>query len=190
MNKSGQTAHDIAKFWGHRHIARFLSNSGDVTFHGIVPSTKSPENETYFSREYLNRMSEKRTDSEWLSAKQSSPETVFIVFHNLDPFVTTESEEMNDIQAKVKLYRFGRDSVKEVLEKSDTLVIFLGVEKQDCSPSSLVSKEDGLIAWFALNAKKNPTENLKVTHSNSFFLTGPMPRLLMLNEDEAGGTSI
>ncbi|XP_053091999.1 NAD-capped RNA hydrolase NUDT12 isoform X3 [Pangasianodon hypophthalmus] len=184
VNKSGQTAHDIAKFWGHRHIARFLSSSGDVTLQGVLPSNKSRENETFFSREYLNRMSDKRTDLEWLSAKQSSPETVFIVFYNLDPFVTTEPEEMK--QPKLKLYRFGKDSVKEVIEKSDTVVIFLGVEKQECSPSSPVSKEDGLIAWFALNTNNNPTESLKVTTSNSFFLTRPMPRLLMLNEDEAG----
>lgn len=190
MNKSGQTAHDIAKFWGHRHIAHFLASSGDVTLHGILPSNKSTENETYFSREYLNRMSDKRTDSEWLSAKQSSPETVFIVFHNLDPFVTTEQEAMNDIRPKLQLYRFGRNSVKEILEKSDTVVIFLGAEKQEYSPSSPVSKDDGLIAWFALNTKTNPTENLKVRASNSFFLTGPMPALLELNEDEAGRTSI
>lgn len=188
MNKSGETAYDIAKFWGHRHIARFLASSGDVTLPGIQPRNKSTDNATYFSKEYLNRMSEKRTDSEWLSAKQSSPETVFIVFHNLDPFVTTEPEVMNDMQNKLKLYRFGRDSVKEVLENSDTVVVFLGVEKQECSPSSLVSKEDELIAWFALNTKKNPTESLKITASNSFFLTKPMPMLLMLNEDEAGRT--
>ncbi|XP_060787846.1 peroxisomal NADH pyrophosphatase NUDT12 isoform X2 [Neoarius graeffei] len=185
VNKSGQTAYDIAKFWGHRHIAHFLASSGDITLHGILPSNKSTENETYFSREYLNRMSDKRTDLEWLSAKQSSPETVFIVFHNLDPFVTTEQEEINDIQPKLKLYRFGRNSVKEVLEKSDTVVIFLGAEKQKCLPSP-VSKEDGLIAWFALNTPTNPTENLKVRASNSLFLTGPMPALLKLNEDEAG----
>ncbi|XP_027023190.1 peroxisomal NADH pyrophosphatase NUDT12 isoform X1 [Tachysurus fulvidraco] len=186
VNKSGQTAYDIAKFWGHRHIARVLASSGDVTLPGIQPRNKSTDNGTYFSKEYLNRMSEKRTDSEWLSAKQSSPETVFIVFHNLDPFVTTEPEVMNDMQNKLKLYRFGRDSVKEVLENSDTVVVFLGVEKQECSPSSLVSMEDELIAWFALNTKKNPTESLKITASNSFFLTKPMPMLLMLNEDEAG----
>lgn len=183
VNKSGQTAHGIAKFWGHRHIARFLASSGDVAHHGILPSNKLTDIETYFSREYLNRMSDKRTDSEWLSAKQSSSETVFIVFHNLDPFVTAEPE---DIRPKLKLYRFGRDSVKEVLHQSDTMVIFLGVEKQECSPSSPGSNEDGLIAWFALNTKKNPTESLKVTGSDSFFLSGPMPRLLMLNEDEAG----
>lgn len=178
VNKSGQTAQDIAKFWGHRHIARFLASSGDVRLPGILPSSKCSENENYFSKEYLNRMSDKRTDSEWLSVKKSSPETVFIVFHNLDPFVTTDPE--------LKLYRFGKDSVKEILENSDTVVVFLGVEKQECLTSTPVSVEDGLIAWFALNAKENPTESLKITASNSFFLTGPMPRLLMLNEDEAG----
>lgn len=185
MNKSGQTAHDIAKFWGHRHIARVLASSGAVSLPGISPSNRSTENETYFSKEYLNRMSEKRTDSEWLSAKQSCPETVFIVFYNLDPLVTKEPGEINDIQPRFKLHRFRKDSVTEVVKNSDTVVVFLGVEKQECS----LSKEDGLIAWFALNTKNNPTESLKITATDSFILTGPMPRLLMLNEDEAGEKS-
>ncbi|XP_026855625.2 peroxisomal NADH pyrophosphatase NUDT12 isoform X2 [Electrophorus electricus] len=182
-NKSGQTAHDIAKFWGHKHIADLLVGDGKIR--DILPSTGVTEHENYFSREYLSRMSDKRTDSGWLSAKQSSPETVFLLFHNLDPLVTSGPEHMNNSQAKLKLCRLKRDSVGVLLKKSDIVVVFLGVEKQECSSLSSVSKEeDGLIAWFALNVEENPSEILKIEDSHSFFLQGPMPTLLMLNEDE------
>ncbi|KAK1800956.1 hypothetical protein P4O66_004718 [Electrophorus voltai] len=182
-NKSGQTAHDIAKFWGHKHIADLLVGDGKIR--DILPSTGVTEHENYFSREYLSRMSDKRTDSGWLSAKQSSPETVFLLFHNLDPLVTSGPEHMNNSQAKLKLCRLKRDSVGVLLKKSDIVVVFLGVEKQECSSLSSVSKEeDGLIAWFALNVEENPSEILKIADSHSFFLQGPMPTLLMLNEDE------
>uniref|UniRef100_A0A4W4F3G2 NAD-capped RNA hydrolase NUDT12 n=1 Tax=Electrophorus electricus TaxID=8005 RepID=A0A4W4F3G2_ELEEL len=173
-NKSGQTAHDIAKFWGHKHIADLLVGDGKIR--DILPSTGVTEHENYFSREYLSRMSDKRTDSGWLSAKQSSPETVFLLFHNLDPLVTSGPEHMNNSQAKLKLCRLKRDSVGVLLKKSDIVVVFLGVEKQ----------EYGLIAWFALNVEENPSEILKIEDSHSFFLQGPMPTLLMLNEDEGG----
>ncbi|XP_062854965.1 peroxisomal NADH pyrophosphatase NUDT12 isoform X2 [Trichomycterus rosablanca] len=187
VNKSGQTAHDIAKFWGHRHIASLLSDGGNSRLDEILPDTRSVEHENYFSREYLDRMSDKRTDTEWLLAKQSSPETVFLLFHNLDPLVTSGPEETNTTQPKIKLCRLRRDAVENLLEKSDMLVIFLGVEKSDGSPTSLVSKdEDKLVAWFALKAKEDPTDSLQLTKSNSFFLKRPMPSLFMLNEDEAG----
>lgn len=183
-NRSGQTAHDIAKFWGHRHIANLLASGGDGNLHEILPSTGATGHESYFSREYLDRLSDKRTDSEWLSAKLASPKTVFLLFHNLDPLVTSGPEDVNNSQPKMKLCRLGRSSVDELLQKSETVVIFLGVEKED---HTLLSKEeDGPIAWFALNNQGNPTEHLASKDSNRFFLKGPMPGLFLFNEDEAG----
>ncbi|XP_076859633.1 NAD-capped RNA hydrolase NUDT12 [Brachyhypopomus gauderio] len=186
VNKSGHTAYDIARFWGHKHIADLLVGGRDGKLHARLPSTGVIEHENYFSREYLSRMSDKRTDSEWLSAKQSSPETVFLLFHNLEPLVTSGPERMNNSQAKMKLCRLKRASVDGLLKRGDTVVVFLGVEKQECSSLSPVSKEeDGLIAWFALNVEENPSE-ISCTDSNSFFLKGPMPALLTLDEDEGG----
>lgn len=184
MNKSGQTAHEIAKFWGHRHIASLLASDGESNLHEILPNTRAVEHENYFSREYLDRMSEKRTDSGWLMDKQTSPETVFLLFHNLDPLVTSGPEDVGNRQPKMKLCRLRRDSVDELIRKSDTVVVFLGVEKQERPLPD--GKGDGLIAWFALNTQEDPTENLKSADSNRFFLKGPMPGLLLLDEEEAG----
>ncbi|KAL7885086.1 hypothetical protein AOLI_G00078560 [Acnodon oligacanthus] len=187
MNKSGQTAHDIAKFWGHKHIASLLVSGAESSLNELLPHKGAMDHENYFNREYLDRRSDKRTDSGWLAAKQISPKTVFLLFHNLEPLVTSGPEEVNSSKPKLKLCRLRRDSVDELIEKSGTVVIFLGVEKQEGSPSTPRSEEeDGLIAWFALNTQDNPTESIRSTDSDRFFLKGPMPGLLLLNEDEAG----
>ncbi|XP_072537973.1 NAD-capped RNA hydrolase NUDT12 isoform X2 [Salminus brasiliensis] len=184
MNGSGQTAYDIAKFWGHRHIASLLVSGGDSNLHELLQSTGASGHENFFSREYLDRMSDKRTDSEWLSSKQASPKTVFILFHNLDPLVMSGPEEAKNSHPTLKLCRLRRNSVDELIKKNDTVVAFLGVEKED---HTLLSKEeDGLIAWFALNTEENPIEILEPTDSNRFFLKGLIPGLFLLNEDEAG----
>uniref|UniRef100_W5KYZ1 NAD-capped RNA hydrolase NUDT12 n=1 Tax=Astyanax mexicanus TaxID=7994 RepID=W5KYZ1_ASTMX len=183
-NRSGQTAHDIAKFWGHKHIANLLANGGDGNLQVILPNTGATGHESYFSREYLDRLSDKRSDSEWLSAKLASPKTVFLLFYNLDPLVMSGPEELNNSHPKMKLCRLGRISVDELMKKSDTVVIFLGVEKEDHTLQS--KEEDGLTAWFALNTQENPIDSLVPKDSNRFFLKGAMPGLFLFDEDEAG----
>uniref|UniRef100_A0A6Q2YEE7 NAD-capped RNA hydrolase NUDT12 n=1 Tax=Esox lucius TaxID=8010 RepID=A0A6Q2YEE7_ESOLU len=186
VNKSAQTAYDIATFWGHRHIARLLA-SGQDKCQRILPSNEMVEHENYFSREVLNRMSEKRPDSKWLEAKQSSPDTVFILFFNLNPLVVSTSEKTKTAYPGIKLCRLGPSMVsKELLQKSGTTVIFLGLEKQRSSPSSLPRDRNDPTAWFALNTNDDPTEHLGPLNQNSFFLKRPMPGLLQLSEDEAG----
>lgn len=131
-------------------------------------------------------MSEKRPDSKWLEAKQSSPDTVFILFFNLNPLVSA-SEESNTAHPGIKLCRLDASSVnKELLQKSGTTVIFLGVEKQRSSSSSPPKEGNEPTAWFALNTDDNPMDHLQLTNPNSFFLKPPMPGLLKLSEAEAG----
>uniref|UniRef100_A0AAZ3NX04 NAD-capped RNA hydrolase NUDT12 n=2 Tax=Oncorhynchus tshawytscha TaxID=74940 RepID=A0AAZ3NX04_ONCTS len=185
VNKSAQTAYDIAKFWGHRHIARLLAKTENKC-QRILPSDRMEEHENYFTREVFNRMSEKRSDSKWLEAKQSSPDTVFILFFNLNPLVSA-SEESKTAHPGIKLCRLDASSVnKELLQKSGTTVIFLGVEKQRSSSSSPPKEGNEPTAWFALNTDDNPMDHLQLTNPNSFFLKPPMPGLLKLSEAEAG----
>ncbi|XP_051524488.1 peroxisomal NADH pyrophosphatase NUDT12 [Myxocyprinus asiaticus] len=186
-NRSGQTARDVALFWGHRHIARLLSTSRDHDTRQVLSSRAVDEPENYFNREFLNRTSDKRTHSEWLAAKRSSPETVFILFHNLNPLVTSRAEDGNDGRSDMTLCKLTVSSVEQLLKKSETVVIFLGVEKQERCPNPSVWQEgDGLVAWFALNTENDPTESIKAKDPNSFFLNGPMPGLLKLSDDDAG----
>lgn len=94
MNSSSQTAYDIAKFWGHRHIANLLGRTDDGC-HRILPGSDLHQQENYFSREMLDRLSGKRTDKVWLEAKQSEPDTVYLLFSNLSPMVSSSQEDDN-----------------------------------------------------------------------------------------------
>nr|XP_055024801.1 peroxisomal NADH pyrophosphatase NUDT12 isoform X1 [Misgurnus anguillicaudatus] len=181
-NRSGQTARDVALFWGHRHIARLLADGRDGVVHHVLPERETDEADIYFNREFLNRMSEKRTDSEWLAAKRSSPHSVFILFYNLNPLVSPRADA-NEGEPDVKLCKLKVTSVEELLKQSNTVLIFLGAEKQE---RRLETDGDGPIAWFALNTEDDPSKLLKVKDPNSFFLKGPMPGLLMLSDNDAG----
>ncbi|TWW60803.1 Peroxisomal NADH pyrophosphatase NUDT12 [Takifugu flavidus] len=80
VNSSSQTAYDIAKFWGHSHISNLLAKT-DNSCSGVLP-------ELYFCRETLDRQSDKRTDKTWLEAQQRDPNTVYLLFSNVNPMVS------------------------------------------------------------------------------------------------------
>ncbi|XP_048064925.1 peroxisomal NADH pyrophosphatase NUDT12 [Megalobrama amblycephala] len=179
-NRSGQTAADVAQFWGHRHVARLLAGGCDHTrdLRHLLPSRAAEEPDTYFNRELLDRKSDRRSDSEWLAAKQASPETVFLLFHQLNPLVSSRAEDAEDGRPDTRLCKLRAPAVQELLKNSDTVVVFLGVEKQETG--------DGLLAWFALGTEDDPTELLKAEDPGRFFLPGAMPGLLRLSDDDAG----
>lgn len=97
MNSSSQTAYDIAKFWGHKHISNLLARTDDGC-NEVLPGSDGVQPELYFSRETLDRQSGKRTDKVWLEAKQSEPSTIYLLFSNEVPMV---SSSQNDESSKV-----------------------------------------------------------------------------------------
>nr|XP_023692302.1 peroxisomal NADH pyrophosphatase NUDT12 isoform X2 [Paramormyrops kingsleyae] len=187
VNKSGQTAYDIARFWGHKHVAGLLSNSKPGDDHQFLDKVEAEAPENFFSRESLDRRCERRTDGKWLEAKRRSPDSVYILFFNLNPLVTSEAEELGVGGPDIKLRRLRVQSVQDLLAKPGTTLVFLGVEKQvSPPPPSSPGDEDGLTVWFALNTDEDPTEHLKLSGSSCFFVKPPMPGLFALSEEEAG----
>ncbi|KAJ0068168.1 hypothetical protein NL108_017173 [Boleophthalmus pectinirostris] len=105
VNRSSQTAFDIAKFWGHTHICRLLlrpdpgldpgpglvsgpdSGPGPVSDLDLrtVVSPEQSRHEMFFSAEPLDRLSAKRPDQDWIRTKQRDPRTVYLLFHRLSP---------------------------------------------------------------------------------------------------------
>ncbi|XP_043103847.1 peroxisomal NADH pyrophosphatase NUDT12 [Puntigrus tetrazona] len=165
-NPSGQTARDVALFWGHRHIVRLLSPGHDLR--------GAEEPDIHFNREILERASEKRGDGEWLASRRASPDSVFLLFHALSPLVRpgARSEE------RVELCKLRSGGVQELLTHSRTLELFLGVQKGP--------EVDGGPAWFALGTEDDPSELLKDRDPSSYFLQGTLPGLLRLSDDDAG----
>ncbi|XP_078422078.1 NAD-capped RNA hydrolase NUDT12 [Cetorhinus maximus] len=191
-NNSGQTALDIANFWGHKHVADLLANpkSGarSRTWHD------SPEeSENYFSRTLLNRLSEKRSNSEWLKNKQIQPTTVYILFSNLNPLVISAKCE-DSRKTGIHLCRLQYEDVEQLLAKPEVTSIFLGAELQrdnsgSCIKSAVdnaLAEDDGLIAWFAVNADFVATEKFRVKYPDCRFLQPLIPHLLNLTKEEAG----
>lgn len=194
VNKSRQTALDIAKFWGYKHIVNLLANVKD----GQIPnflSNEVKEYENYFGLTLLDRKTDKRKDSKWLNKKQSHPTTVYIVFSNLSPFVTLGGGIESSRQPEVKLCRLHHKDVEQRMNQTEEgTLIFLGVELQSymsmlasCNGRALQDdEEDGLVAWFALSVDSASAEKFKQKHEDCDFLHPAIPALLLLPEKEAG----
>ncbi|XP_035514387.1 peroxisomal NADH pyrophosphatase NUDT12 [Morone saxatilis] len=190
VNSSSQTAFDIAKFWGHRHISDLLGRTDDGC-QRVLPGSDLNQHENYFSRETLDRLSGKRTDKVWLEAKQSDPDTVYLLFSNLSPMVSSSQEDDN-AGAETKLCQFRYEAVKDLLQEPATVLIFLGVEKRkkQSSSSSSSQTEEGVQeppAWFAISTDEDAAGLLKrCREKNCSFPKSPNRDLLKFNEEEAG----
>lgn len=169
-------------------MAGLLSNSKTGDDHRFLDKVKAEVPENFFSREFLDRRCERRVDGKWLEAKRRSPDTVYILFFNLNPLVTSQAEELGVGGPDIKLCRLRVQSVQNLLAKLGTTLVFLGVEKQ-VSPPPPPGDEDGLTAWFALNTDEDPTEHVQLSGSSHFFVKPPMPGLFALSEEEAGKCS-
>ncbi|XP_054467337.1 peroxisomal NADH pyrophosphatase NUDT12 [Anoplopoma fimbria] len=189
VNSSSQSAYDIAKFWGHRHVADLLGRTDDGC-RRVLPGADLHQQENYFSRETLDRLSAKRTDKVWLEDKRSDPDTVYLLFSNLSPMVSSTQED-DSAGVETRLCRLRYEAVKDLLQKPATVLIFLGVEKRK-KPSSSSSSQtvDGVQeppAWFAINTDEDAAELLKrCREKNCCFPTTPNRDLLKLSEEEAG----
>ncbi|XP_068560118.1 NAD-capped RNA hydrolase NUDT12 [Cebidichthys violaceus] len=188
VNSSSQSAYDIAKFWGHRHVSNLLGRTDDGC-QRVLPGSDLHQQENYFSRETLDRLSAKRTDKVWLEDRRSDPDTVYLLFSNLSPMVSSPREN-HSAGVESKLCRLRYEAVKDLLQKPATVLIFLGVEKRRKPSSSSSQTVDGVQeppAWFAINTDEDAAELLKrCREKNCYFPKTPNRDLLKLSEEEAG----
>ncbi|KAM4809731.1 NAD-capped RNA hydrolase NUDT12 [Rhinophrynus dorsalis] len=192
VNKSNQTALDIAKFWGHKHIVNLMTHSKGGPKPNFLSNAKE-ELENYFNSTFLDRQSCKRTDINWLKSKQMDCNSIYILFSKLNPLVTVSGEKDSSVDPEIKLCRLQQEEVKDYLSNpQDVSLVFLGVEKELKPKQSSETKkhtgeqEDGLIAWFALNVENISTDHFEKKHEGCYFLQPPMPAFLQLTHTEAG----
>ncbi|CAL8255192.1 unnamed protein product [Boreogadus saida] len=182
VNRSSQTAYDIAKFWGHTHIGNLLVGTDDQSQH--ILETTDPSQEIYFSAEPLDRLSERRSDATWQQDKQNRPDSVFLLFSELSPLVHS-LEPSTGSGAQTSLCRFSSSLVKELLLKPGSVLVFLGVERRRPSSSPETSSEPP--AWFAINSTEDPEVLLKLGgEKDLFWARRPNRDLLNFSQDEAG----
>ncbi|KAK5909309.1 hypothetical protein CesoFtcFv8_003251 [Champsocephalus esox] len=185
VNSSSQTAYDIAKFWGHRHISNLLGHTEDRC-QRVLPGADLHQQENYFSRETLDRLSAKRTDEGWLEDKQSDPNTVYLLFSNCSPMVSSPLEDRN-AGGENQLCRFRYETVKDLLQKPATVLIFLGVERRKEPSAQTVDGVREPPAWFAINTDEDTAELLKRCREKNCCFPKTLNRdLLKFSEEEAG----
>ncbi|XP_049619226.1 NAD-capped RNA hydrolase NUDT12 isoform X2 [Syngnathus scovelli] len=170
VNSSGQTASDVAKFWGHQHVSVLL---GEEDGDGVGL-------ENYFGAEPLDRLSAKRTDAAWLEDRKKHPGSVFLLFSDLSPMLHHDQQH---------LCRLGYEAIKDLLEKPDSLLVFLGVEKRRSSTTGSERALEELPAWFAISSGEDGAALLaRCLHGERkcSFASSPHRDLLNLSDEDAG----
>uniref|UniRef100_A0A3Q3FC98 Nudix (nucleoside diphosphate linked moiety X)-type motif 12 n=1 Tax=Labrus bergylta TaxID=56723 RepID=A0A3Q3FC98_9LABR len=184
VNSSSQTAYDISKFWGHKTVSNLLGRT-DEGCQRVLPGCDLQQQENYFSREMLERLSVKRSEAAWLEAKQRDPDSVYLLFSNLNPMVCSSDQDQSE-GGESRLCRFSIEAVEDLLQKPHTVLIFLGVEKRK-GPSSPPEATREPPAWFAINTDEDAAELLKRSREKNCCFTKMAHRdLLKFSEEEAG----
>lgn len=173
-NSVGQTASDIAEFWQHRQVAEIISktNEGQASAATGLPVTVRKTN--YFCDSPLDRMSQRRTDDEWLDALKTDPKTVYIVLTQLSPIVKSSSGAPSYVLA-----RFPFQRVKGFLDSKATL-IFLGVEH----PTTDEDKPPSSVGWFAVDGGTLSEEQIGGLEEGTVTLATPLG-YMQLSRSEA-----
>lgn len=173
-NSVGQTANDIAEFWQHREVATILSKTNDGNAASATGLPVAVRKTNYFCDSPLDRMSQRRTDDEWLEAMKTDPKTVYIVLTQLSPLVIS-----NPGLLAFSLARFSFQKVKGFLDSKATL-IFLGVEH----PTTDDDKLPNPVGWFAVDGGTLNEEQIDELEKGALTLTTPLG-YLQLSRSEA-----
>uniref|UniRef100_H2Z6A0 NAD(+) diphosphatase n=1 Tax=Ciona savignyi TaxID=51511 RepID=H2Z6A0_CIOSA len=178
VNKSGQTALDIAHFWNQTQSANFLK--------GFLKPSSIPALESvhYFGYSVVDRQSYQRSDTQGMIDAMKSKKAKFIIFSDLKLLV------LNDASPKDKnVVYLSWEDVESCLEEEHDL-IFLGVGDID---KGLLVREthhgtpDDL-PYFAVNFKKDPSsENLNVDKYNAHFTSSENRRVMMMLHNYESG---
>lgn len=179
VNKTGQTAQDIAFFWDQKNAADTLTDF-------IRKENPDKQLRNYFSLNNLDRMSEKRKDEEWLKSKLNQNSTKFIVFSDLKPLVISRNDKTT--RWKYSLVRLAYKDVETHLD-SKHMKIFLGVEglldtvSKDSEESRLSTEEE--MALFALDVSGEDESKYKSLVPDSDFIAS-YPASMQLEPSDAG----
>jgi len=177
-NSIGLTATDIAEFWLHDAVAAMLSShplSGSAT----ASSTVARQQPNYFCNSLLDRASDLRTDTAWLTDASAASNTVYVLFVGLDLVVQRAG---GTEYPSIRLLRFSYSEIKSILQSHKPTVVFLGVERatgSDSPPTDRTLK----CSWFAVNVDISEKELHRL--SPDAQLASIHPRVLKLARTEA-----
>ncbi|XP_078484635.1 NAD-capped RNA hydrolase NUDT12 isoform X3 [Ciona intestinalis] len=180
MNKSGQTALDVASFWNQTGSVNFLN--------GFLKPNKSPVMEVvhYFGFSVLDRQSYQRSDENEMKKAMRMENAKYIVFADLQLLVSNDA--VTGKSQNVVYLTWGE--IEKYLSDIDHDLIFLGVGDID---KGLLVRETHHAQlndspYFAVNFKKMPSEDefCPEKYNGSFTDKDNRRLMMMLQKNEAG----
>ena len=183
MNKSGQTALEIADFWNQSAILHLLMQD---TKQNLDKQRDGRSN--YFGFNPLDRCANKRTDKDWLEKVTKDADTKFLLFADSSPYV------YNSEGGGVRLCLFSYSQVAPFLTtENPPAVVLLGVGSIPPMMESTVgnsaghSASDEQSAWFALDVSGVVEEEVQKISSDAQLMSLKNPLAMMsLQDTEAG----
>ncbi|XP_072166750.1 NAD-capped RNA hydrolase NUDT12-like [Diadema setosum] len=185
-NKSGQNSLDIAEFWDHSSVVSLLRSDPQAK--------KAAEKDVvnFFGVNPLDRQSHRRTDRQWLDDAMRDPTTTYVLYRDLNPYVTPSESSDGSFQYALAAYTYGEISF--ALNEAESSTVFLGVgpvhQSLKASPKQEQNggegqQEEG--AWFALDVTSIPEEKMQEVKPEAEALSRRNRLALMtLREEDAG----
>ncbi|XP_063433873.1 NAD-capped RNA hydrolase NUDT12-like isoform X2 [Mytilus trossulus] len=163
VNKTGQTALDIAQFWDQSEATSLIMDY-------VKHDNPDKQLRNFFSYNPLLRCAEKRKDTNWLENKMREDSTKYIAFCELQPYVLS----LPDNKWKYQIIRFCYSDIQSCINDKN-LVVFLGINNNGDK-----TEEQAVFAIDISDEKKLKTINPDGT------LLQPFPGSMMLEPSEAG----
>nr|XP_009858585.1 peroxisomal NADH pyrophosphatase NUDT12 isoform X1 [Ciona intestinalis] len=180
MNKSGQTALDVASFWNQTGSVNFLN--------GFLKPNKSPVMEVvhYFGFSALDRQSYQRSDENEMKKAMRMENAKYVVFADLQLLVSNDA--VTGKSQNVVYLTWGE--IEKYLSIVDHDLIFLGVGNID---KGLLVRETHHAQlndspYFAVNFKKMPSDDefSPEKYNGSFTDKDNRRLMMMLQKNESG----
>lgn len=186
INNSGQSASEIAKFWGHQSIFEKIESTSTHPNSlplPIITKTETQDDKIFFGKSFLSREAHRRKDTVWIKNAISDESTVFVIFNNnLEVLVTPSVDHSNkEPKTTFKLLRGRYMDLRKRLEQPPDLLIFLGTEHNNSNSQSKVQER----AWFAFAANDFEDTEVESLNSQAQWLQ-PLPGVFVLDPTEAG----
>lgn len=190
INKSGQTAFQIAEFWNHEECCKVL----DPNKNGPSKALPAKEIVNFFGNYPLDRQALRRTDQSWLEAAQKNPTTKYILLSKQNTYTLPPSADNR--KYSLCTYRYSQVShlLENMSESSNQLpVVLLGSELQrnkitdtkdeDIHQSS--TDAEGCI-WFAIDVTTASSDEIEKLNPEAELLGSNLISLMGFDEGQAG----
>ena len=134
-NKLGQTAADIADFWGSCESRDLLLPPDQKGRSSTTSSISSFAKETvhFGGGNFLDRLANKRKDKVWVDSIRESSAAAYILFHELSPIMsknTSHDSRSNFLPVKdsstVSLMQLPYELIKDVVASPNRPIVLLG----------------------------------------------------------------